>query len=110
MGTSADEVSVAGDAPQGSRILTIGTGFLAAMQVPLLMGREIGERDRLGSPMVAVVNEAFARRSFGDRNPLGQHLSVQHVCPKCDIEIVGVSANTLYGQLKRKEEPTGYLP
>jgi hypothetical protein len=80
------------------------------MQIPLLMGREIDERDRVGSPMVAVVNEAFARMSFCDRNPLGQHLSVQHVCPKCDIEIVSVSANTLYGRLKGKVEPTVYLP
>jgi len=43
------------------------------MQIPLLLGREIDERDRLNSPMVAVVNQAFAKRSFGDRNPLGQH-------------------------------------
>jgi predicted permease len=90
--------------------LTIGADFFATMQVPILSGRAIDERDRPGAPMVAVVNEAFARMSFGDRNPLGQHLSVQHVCPKCDIEIVGVSANTLYGRLKGKVEPTVYLP
>ena len=59
--------------------------------------------------MVAVVNEAFARRSFGDRNPLGQHMALGQ-CPKCDIEIVGVSANTLYGNLKGKAPPTVYLP
>ena len=60
--------------------------------------------------MVAVVNEAFARRGFGDGNPLGQHLTLKGVCPKCDIEIVGVSANTLYGDLKGKVPPTVYLP
>ncbi|MGA3235506.1 MAG: ABC transporter permease [Bryobacteraceae bacterium] len=109
MGTSAGDVRVAG-ASQNGRILTIGAGFFTTMQIPLLMGREIDERDRLGSPMVAVVNEAFARRSFGDGNPLGQHLTPQHGCPKCDIEIVGVSANTLYGDLKGKVEPTVYLP
>jgi predicted lysophospholipase L1 biosynthesis ABC-type transport system permease subunit len=59
--------------------------------------------------MVAVVNEAFAKRSFGDGNPLGQHLALSHGC-KCDIEIVGVSRNTLYGNLKGKVEPTAYLP
>jgi macrolide transport system ATP-binding/permease protein len=110
MGTSATGISVSGAAPQGSRILTIGTGFFNTMQIPLLMGREIDERDRSGSPMVAVVNEAFARRSFGNRNPLGQHFTLPRACPKCDIEIVGVSANTLYGQLKGKMLPTVYLP
>jgi len=109
MGTSATGVSVGGAKPEGSRILTIGTGFLTTMQIPLLMGREIDERDRRGSPMVAVVNQEFAKR-FGDRNPLGQHLSLLRMCPKCDIEIVGVSANTLYGNLKGKVPPTVYLP
>lgn len=109
MGTSGTRVSVSGSAPEGSSILTIGAGFLTTMQIPMLLGREIDERDRPGSPMVAVVNEAFARRSFGDRNPLGQHLALERMCPKCDIEIVGVSANSLYGNLKGTAPPTVYL-
>jgi predicted permease len=109
MGTSGTGVSVAGGGPEGSSILTIGTDFFAAMQIPLLMGREIDDRDRPGSPLVAVVNEAFARRGFGDRNPLGQHLTLERGCPKCDIVIVGVAANTLYGELKGKVPPTVYL-
>jgi predicted lysophospholipase L1 biosynthesis ABC-type transport system permease subunit len=57
-----------------------------------------------------VVNEAFVKRSFGNRNPIGQHLALQHGCPHCDIEIVGVSANALYGDLKGTPPPTVYLP
>ncbi len=109
-GTSGTGISVSGAEPQDSSILTVGAGFFNTMQIPLLLGREIDERDRLGSPMVAVVNEAFARRGFGDRNPLGQHLALAHGCPKCVIEIVGVSANTLYGNLKGEVPPTVYLP
>jgi macrolide transport system ATP-binding/permease protein len=109
-GTSETGVSVSGAEPQDSSILTVGAGFFTTMQIPLLMGREIDERDRLGSPMVAVVNEAFARRGFGGRNPLGQHVALGHGCTKCDIEIVGVSANTLYGDLKGIVPPTVYLP
>ena len=109
-GTSATDVSVSGAAPKDSSILTIGAGFFATMQIPMLLGREIDERDRPGAPMVAVVNEAFAKRSFGDRNPLGQHLAIERMCPKCDIEIVGVSANSLYGNLKGTPPPTVYLP
>ena len=109
-GTSMTGVSVSGAEPQGSSILTVGAGFLTTMQIPLLMGREIDERDRLGVPMVAVVNEAFVKRSPGNRNPIGQHLSLRYGCPKCDIEIVGVSANTLYGDLKGTPPPTVYLP
>ena len=79
------------------------------MQVPILSGRTIDERDRPGAPMVAVVNEAFAKRSFGDRNPLGQRLGTRKTCPQRNIEIVGVSADTLYGDIKRAAPPTIYL-
>ncbi len=110
MGTSATEVSVSGAAPMASRILTVGADFLTTMQIPLLMGRGIDERDRLGSPMVAVVNQEFVRRSLGGRNPLGRRLTVPLECEQCEIEIVGVSANSLYGDLKGTPPPTVYLP
>jgi macrolide transport system ATP-binding/permease protein len=110
MGTSATDVGLAGGAVQNSRILSVGTGFFNTMQIPLLLGRDIEARDRSAAPMVAVVNEAFARLSFGDRNPLGQHLSLPHRCERCDIEVVGVAANSLYGNLKGTMPPIVYLP
>ena len=110
-GTSATGVSVSGvTSKNSSRILMIGPRFFATMQIPIRLGREVNERDRLGSPMVAVVNEEFARTRLGDRNPLGQRLGLPRMCPTCDIEVVGVSANALYGTIKRAAEPTVYLP
>jgi predicted permease len=109
-GTSGTGVRISGGEAQDSSILTVGAGFFTTMQIPLRMGREIDERDRLGSPMVAVVNEAFSRRGFGDRNPMGQHLILGAECPKCDFEIVGVFADALYGDLKGTPPPTVYLP
>ena len=108
-GTSGTGVRVAGSAFEDTSILTIGPGFFPTMQIPLLLGRELDERDRAGTPLVAVVNEAFARRGFGDRSPLGQHLALEVNCPRCDIEIVGVAADALYGDLKEAAPPTIYL-
>src|SRR5262249_33725720 len=82
-GTGGTGVGLAGGAVRTSRILSIGTAFFNTMQIPILVGRDIEERDRSGSPMVAVVNEAFAKRSFADRNPLGQHLNLPRMCSKC---------------------------
>jgi macrolide transport system ATP-binding/permease protein len=110
MGRTATQVGLAGGAEKDSLMLTIGTGFFNTMQISILLGRDINERDRSGSPMVAVVNEAFAKLCFDDRNPLGQHLSLPRMCEKCDIEVVGVAANSLYGSLKGKMRPTVYLP
>ena len=109
-GTSGEGVSVSGAAPAGSsRILMVGAGFFTTMQIPLLEGREIDERDGRSAPLVAVVNDAFARRSLRDQNALGQHLRLPRTCPTCDIEIVGVCANTRYGDLKEQVPPTVYL-
>src|SRR5207244_6051686 len=62
---------VSGAKPETSYVLDVGPGFFATMQIPILLGRAIDERDRPGAPPVAVVNQAFAKRNFGDGNPLG---------------------------------------
>jgi predicted lysophospholipase L1 biosynthesis ABC-type transport system permease subunit len=48
---------------------------------------------------VAVVNEEFARTLFGSADPIGRRV-VNPRCPTCEIEIVGVVADTLYGRLR----------
>jgi macrolide transport system ATP-binding/permease protein len=59
---------------EATRVLVVGPAFLTSLQVPILAGRDIEERDRPGSQPVAVINERFARTNFGKRNPLGRHL------------------------------------
>jgi predicted permease len=108
-GTTGLMVGLPGGASRGSRILSIGADFFRTMEIPILLGRAIDDRDQSGAPMVAVVNQEFAKMSFGDRNPLGQHLTLPRACPTCNIEIVGVSANPFYGDLKRKAPPIVYL-
>jgi predicted permease len=110
MGTSAGAVRLPDGTIKSSRKLSIGTGFFNTMHIPILRGRDIEARDRSGSPMVAVINEAFAKLAFGDRNPLGQHLNMPGACSQCDVEVVGVVANSLYGKLKGTMQPIVYLP
>jgi hypothetical protein len=65
-------LGVAGAPPNdANRILTVGPAFFTTMQIPILAGRDIEERDRPGAPAVAVINQVFAKANFGDRNPLG---------------------------------------
>jgi predicted permease len=109
-GAGMTNVGLASGALQDSNILAIGSGFFKTMQIPVLLGREIEDRDKLGSPMVAVVNQEFAKLSFGDRNPLGERLTLPGVCLNCTIEVVGVCTNSLYGSLKGKMPPIVYLP
>jgi predicted permease len=78
----------------GSSIVGVSPGFFHAMGVPLRAGRDIDERDTASAPKVVVINEAFARRYFAGRNPLGRRLmfgASNH--PVLDREIVGVAAD-----------------
>jgi macrolide transport system ATP-binding/permease protein len=99
-GYSGTNVTVSGGPTKNSHVLTIGPAFFSTMQIPVLRGREIEARDRPGAPYAAVVNEEFARTLFGKEDPIGRHVMLKRACPTCDIEIVGLVANTLYGQLK----------
>jgi macrolide transport system ATP-binding/permease protein len=69
------------------------------MGIPLLRGRAIEARDRLGVPYVAVVNQEFARTVFGTEDPIGRHV-ISLACGTCDLEIVGVVGDSLYGNLR----------
>ena len=51
--------------------------------------------------MVAVVNEAFVRRYFQDRNPIGQHFKRgQPDGVRIDTEIVGVVSDSVYANIR----------
>ena len=88
---------------EGVRVLGTGPRFLTTMQIPILAGREIDDRDQQGFSPVAVISERLARTYFGNENPVGRRITIQD--EKRDLEIVGVSANLRYGSLKNEENP-----
>ena len=48
--------------------------YFTLMNVPVLEGRGFAATDRIGSELVAVVTEGFARAAWPDQSPLGKHL------------------------------------
>jgi putative ABC transport system permease protein len=84
-------------------------GWFETMGIPLRGGRDFNDRDRVGSPPVAVVNEAFARRYLPGRQPIGQTLRVDSDNgPR--YEIVGVVADAVYTTPRDGMLPTMYVP
>ncbi len=60
--------------PRGtSNILQIGPGYFKTMDTAFVAGRDFDDRDNLGSPKVAIVNEMFAKQVFGGGNPRRPH-------------------------------------
>ncbi len=57
----------------------VSSGYVRAVGTKLIAGRDFDERDRKGSPLVALVNEAFARQLLPGENPIGKrfHLGGQ---------------------------------
>ena len=71
-----------------------GPGFLQTMQIRLLAGRDITDRDIVGSSDVALVNEQFAKRYMEAGSPVGRHLAARVRGATKDLEIVGLVRNT----------------
>jgi predicted permease len=103
-------IFVNGTSTQGSRVLGTGPGFFTTMQLPLLYGRDIDERDRPEGPFVAVVSELFAKTYFGDENPVGRRIELRGREPR-QLDIVGVARNATYGGIKSEiPPPVVYIP
>jgi predicted permease len=114
-GDAGDEVQVEGytrkgDNDLGSRYDHIGPNYFRTYGIPILMGREINERDHASAPRVCVINEAFAKRFFAGRNPIGMHVTQLYGPQKNTFEVVGVVANSRKRSLRGEIEHRYYVP
>src|SRR5207249_1617497 len=81
-------ISVPGAPPNdANRFLAVGPGFLTTMQIPILAGRDMEERDHSGSQPVAVINERFAKINFGGaRLPGPRFLQCRRKIQVCGLQ------------------------
>ncbi len=69
--------------------------YLRTLEIPLLSGRYIDERDREGTPLVALVDQYTARRLWPHGDALGQRIKLGSKQPP--VEIVGIVGNADQG-------------
>ena len=110
-GTSGTTVLMAGSSdPKETDILPVGADFFSTMQIPVLSGRGIEERDRDGTAPVAVVNEKFVEEYLVGKNAIGQTLTWELPRTKIrGVQIVGVSGNWHFGEVQRELKPVVYV-
>ena len=53
-------------------------GYINAMSIPLLQGRSLSPNDTVQSETVVLIDTLLARRSFPDRDPIGQTITIPH--------------------------------
>jgi macrolide transport system ATP-binding/permease protein len=117
-GAAFSSITVSGGKPnppadklESSHIMAVGPTYFSTMQIPLLLGRQIDERDLPTAPPIAVVDERFAQEKFGAINPIGLHLELPNDdCSKCEIEIVGIARNARSDSITGEEASVVYLP
>ena len=91
----------------GAQFLVISPGYFRTMGMALLSGRDFSERDRLESPGVVVVNQAFAQRFFSGEEPIGKRLNLCWNLPAG--EIVGIVADARQTELRTAPRPTIFV-
>ena len=83
------------------------SGYFETLDLPILAGRAFTDRDTFTTQSVCIVNEAFARRYLGGRDPIGVRLAttgLPGIFPAAQREIVGV-VRQLKGRLDEPEPP-----
>ena len=99
------------DIDSNARFNQIAPGYFRTMGMHVLAGREFTRSDRTGTPKVAIVNEAFAKKfnlgaaAVGKRMGTGRGDGVQ-----LDTEIVGIVKDAKYSDVKDPVPPLFFRP
>src|SRR5436190_6043984 len=85
---------------------TISPGYFEAAGTRLVRARDVSWRDTTNTPYVAIVNETFARKMWGDMPAIGQRfILLDHL-----REVVGVVEDGKYHDMQEPPQPVVYLP
>jgi predicted permease len=82
-------------------IYRVEPGYLAAMGIPLKQGRFFSNQDDERSQKVVVIDEVFARKYFGESNPVGKRIHQDGQDPQ---QIIGVVGHVKQWSLNADEE------
>jgi putative ABC transport system permease protein len=83
--------------------------FFSVLQIPILRGRGIEARDRMGSARAVVISESMARKFWPGGNALGQHLLVYMGKDHSPWEVVGI-VQDVRANIAAQPQPTMYFP
>lgn len=89
----------------------ISPGYVDAMGMRLLRGRDLSSADRAGAPPVVLINRAFAERLWPGEDALGRRVIVHYVADEgVAWEVVGVVEDTRHQGLAAPAQPQFFVP
>jgi putative ABC transport system permease protein len=100
--------------PRGNESATVLSAvvdehYFATLAIPITRGRAFTAFDTPASPLVAVVNEAFANTYWPGQEPIGKRLQLPDR-QGSSLEVVGVTRTGKYTFLGEGQTPFLYLP
>jgi putative ABC transport system permease protein len=81
-------------------------GFLEALGVPIVRGRNVADSDNAQAPGVVVINQTLASRFFPGEEPVGRRMTIGGV-PRT---IIGIAGDAKYEGLSMEAGPQVYVP
>ncbi len=87
-------------------VFTMSPGYLEAAGTRLLDGRDVSWQDTTKTPYVAVVNQTFAHRMWGETPAIGQRFILKGNL----TEVVGVVEDGKYHDMQESPQPVVYIP
>ena len=85
----------------------VSNDYFKSLEIPLVAGRDFDDRDRIGAPLVVIVNEKLAKQYFGTTDVIGKRIGLDEVP---DRTIVGVVKDALYINLRENLRRHVYVP
>jgi putative ABC transport system permease protein len=88
----------------------ISPGYLSAMRIPLLRGRDFDDSDAEGRAGAVLISQSMAKQFWPNENPLGKHITL-YFFPQFTRVVVGIVADVKQDGLNQKRPPAGlYFP
>jgi predicted permease len=87
-------------------------GFFETIGAQMMQGRPITDADTAATRKVAVVNQAFVKKFFKGRNPIGEHFGIDKIKYSATFEIIGVTNDMRYltYDYRKPVRPMFWLP
>jgi putative ABC transport system permease protein len=92
-----------------TRFRAVGDDYFRTLEIPLLQGRALQDRDTASSPAVVVVSESLARKYWPGESPVGKRLKPGFAGSSWCV-VVGVVADVRHWGTDVPIEPTAYYP
>ncbi len=92
------------------RLRPVSPGYFAALQIPLLAGRDFNRGDGAGAGRVCIANQKMAAQAFPGENALGRHLMLSKKLMPGGCRIVGLAGDTIESALNVPPRPAVYVP